>query len=1651
MEGSFYFSKSLFVIFIFLILKSLSVDSVENEYFSSEDDSQFITSSIPVSFHKEFTEAARRISIDESLFSSRILLKFLPPILDFKERYLGIPHQEKVTIVNLSCNRSVLMSSISGNTVHFHSSFFQDKIIPPLGNTSFDVVFLGREEGELKSHLFIHTSEGSFKYQVMGEIISSPYRLRPFSGVKLPLNASYSPEILMHNPFETSLQLIEVYSSGNEFQLELPSGDLGGPKHIWQIPAFLTKPIIRLKFDATSQRNHSAYIRLKVDKGDVLIVPVDVEVGASCGLYAPDDLIDFGIGGTRDPPKVIKLYLRNSWKKAITVQTISDSLSLNALKIQFQPVVVPPNYKNPTEVGILSFDWKSVHNIGPISGKIIVKSNYSGQKLIISYKAHVLKGGLEYNCSLTKFKLDESDSVRPISIKNNFEVPIAITNVSLHHSAAPYFEIINFTLAVVMPGETKDIGLLSLQEKVYISQIKIDSSLEVSTNASTITIPLVTYNGKLKKVITWNLNETYINLGTIGIGSTKQFSFGLLNENPVGVNIRSVYVNISQAVIGIVNVEKGNVSKVLLAIVSDYDNIPMKDAYLEIGNYCVVTANFPGGQDIREVYGQITIITEFETIEISVKYKVDYGSLEIITDPVKFNNCFPSAICSAELIVESRFTIGMAVTGLMSIPEHSRLGFLPSSSTHILPFTRTFLGYVTWNMTGNDYLSYIANSSDTTEVRNLSFKALIKPSWPSLSSVPSKVIEFPLTQVGNMSYKDLMILNPSSKQPLVVQLVLEPSYPLSAGLINDFPSRLRPFNTTSYEPLIDQSENSFFIVLDKEIRLPLSVKPHKKSVAFLLDPSSNIPITLAFKPERPEISSSLLMIRNNLTVLEVVKLMGSGAYAQFKFGNRRPGSGTPLMFELSEKYLQICEREIDEKDVLPNLTVKRSFVARNTGALPLTIIDFTISGHSCKAFGFRVINCQPFILLPNSSRKIDIAFTPDFTLSRITHTLTVLTLDAAVNYTLTATLPPYMLSLCSSAIKRPGWEPLVYYSSVSFMLFLLICVLAASFFESNRILRNTIITLSRESNVQPVLDLRMIGSDVSGTEQTSLQTESQCKIIWTSNSYRDDQINKDIQKPISESIFTINCSNKCQILNNGINCKKKAERTICKRFSDGSENYIEKTCWETSFSRSNTSQLVKPLKTSICITTEPYIPLANIKTRDSSLQKHKFGSSTKFEQSRFIELQPRKSKKKSHIHSFDITKKKSVDLIPMRNIFEESESSTTSESTSSDGEKDVESMFFQSVRHHLQSKVARSRHLKLSSSSPLTKRKKPLEKSVGNLIVNEWDIEEEDTTDKATVVRNSRRSTPTVKQLKKQTVNYGKLRYDQSQSRGKQNVGERSMKSSMRKDKVQSAKKRNERFEKRVASVKATTMMVAQDCSVPSPPVWTASFSDVVAGTDISYSSVVATKHSASSQKHVINASSRDAGTPSSSSKNFTNEWKTEYQDAVEQIQESSSNEHTPAPVESKAPFNSIWGNWSSIAESVSAQSNVQSSANSLFTDSSSQVPYEPIWTDQSLLKVLHGQQEIERKQSMQDGVRNEISWPVITSLWEPLYTPSSAVDTPPPVWGSDVWGPPITPPPNPPHTEEVNQTNLEYDPFKSLSNIWSQHSPNIWKPPASE
>lgn len=74
-------------------------------------------------------------------------------------------------------------------------------------------------------------------------------------------------------------------------------------------------------------------------------------------------------------------------------------------------------------------------------------------------------------------------------------------------------------------------------------------------------------------------------------------------------------------------------------------------------------------------------------------------------------------------------------------------------------------------------------------------------------------------------------------------------------------------------------------------------------------------------------------------------------------------------------------------------------------------------------------------------------------MSRIRQTLTLHTSLSTVplNFTLQATIPSHMLSLCASTLPRPSWEPLLYYAAVLAMGFLLFCIIVASYFEADRI------------------------------------------------------------------------------------------------------------------------------------------------------------------------------------------------------------------------------------------------------------------------------------------------------------------------------------------------------------------------------------------------------------------------------------------------------------------------------------------------------------------------------------------------------------------------------------------------------------------------
>jgi hypothetical protein len=74
--------------------------------------------------------------------------------------------------------------------------------------------------------------------------------------------------------------------------------------------------------------------RIKVNESDeVLVLPLEVEVASNAGLYSTDDVLDFGIGGSRDKPKEVRLLLYNSWKKMIRIQVCYIYLKNTLLQV----------------------------------------------------------------------------------------------------------------------------------------------------------------------------------------------------------------------------------------------------------------------------------------------------------------------------------------------------------------------------------------------------------------------------------------------------------------------------------------------------------------------------------------------------------------------------------------------------------------------------------------------------------------------------------------------------------------------------------------------------------------------------------------------------------------------------------------------------------------------------------------------------------------------------------------------------------------------------------------------------------------------------------------------------------------------------------------------------------------------------------------------------------------------------------------------------------------------------------------------------------------------------------------------------------------------------------------------------------------------
>uniref|UniRef100_A0A671TB38 Transmembrane protein 131-like n=1 Tax=Sinocyclocheilus anshuiensis TaxID=1608454 RepID=A0A671TB38_9TELE len=1022
-------------------------------------------------------------------------IRFEPPMLDFHEQPVGMPKMEKVYLHNPS-SEEISLISISATTSHFHASFFQNRIIPPGGNTSFDVVFLARVVGNVENTLFINTSHhGVFTYQVFGVGIPNPYRLRPFVGARVPVNSSFSPLISIFNPHSQPLQVVEMYTSGGDLHLELPTGQQGGTKKLWEIAPFETKGVMRASFSSRDADNHTAFIRIKTNasnEDEFIILPVEVEVTTAPGIYSSTEMLDFGTLRSQDRPKQLNLHLLNSGAKDVSIMSVRPTPSNEAVTVEFKQITLKAGESRYTKVASIIFDASKARRSDQFSGKITVKAKEkSYSKLEIPYQAEVLEGYLGFDHTATLFHIRDSpvDPVdRPIYLTNTFNFAIRIHNVSLPDEAKTMFNVRNFSTPVLIPPHESRY-IFSLLFRPVRPSIHIDSNILLITNASKFHLPVRAYTGFLEPVVLPPcLREHILDFGVLSATDTSSLVFVVVNSNPIELEIKSWLVTGDSLSMELLNTERGNRSIALSRTQEKSRIVILASGYYAAFKVTLVAKALEGIYD-----GAIHITTDYEvcvssrkhcylcssfpqkwfvhqgfSIQSSFSQKVRLQQIRSLTEDVRF---YFKRLRNNKVELEPRRKSKIAniyFDASLQCGDHCYVG-LPfvlksESRPHGLIMQEDIWDadvdlhqrlLKRWRelkeQSGLEVEAFFEVNTDLQ--KNVQAKILAQLTWPSLVN-SSQQIHFPLTNTDSSSEEEVILEN-SADVPVYVQvlpLALYPNPSVFTGRLADRLSNINiDTNTLEFQVYKNHSSTGFVEGL---------TRPYVYNM--LLMPGEVKSFNVRFRPITNHRVSSLLVVRNNLTVVDLIMVHGQGTTESLRLAGKAPGLGSSLRFKLTEAFLKDCSEAKAEE---PNFTLRRTFRLENTGLLPINIRSMEISGNACEGYGFKVLNCEEFALKPNTSKDLVILFTPDFTSSRVIRELKLVTAGGSVFvFVLNASLPYHMLAVCAETLPRPNWELELYIIVSLIMSSMFLLVIATAYLEAQGIWEPFKRRMSVESN-----------------------------------------------------------------------------------------------------------------------------------------------------------------------------------------------------------------------------------------------------------------------------------------------------------------------------------------------------------------------------------------------------------------------------------------------------------------------------------------------------------------------------------------------------------------------------------------------------------
>ncbi|XP_070834113.1 transmembrane protein 131-like isoform X1 [Chaetodon trifascialis] len=356
--------------------------------------------------------------------------------------------------------------------------------------------------------------------------------------------------------------------------------------------------------------------------------------------------------------------------------------------------------------------------------------------------------------------------------------------------------------------------------------------------------------------------------------------------------------------------------------------------------------------------------------------------------------------------------------------------------------------------------------------------------WPRLPVETSFPLDFGATPVNESKVKTFTVKNPSSSV-VSVEIRILSLYPAPLEALDLL---TKWFNISPLSVNISTTE---FSLLASPPKAGENVEDVKGGVLrLLLQPWEAREVAVVFTPTDHKPITTILIIRNNLTVFDMKTVQGHGAKELLRVGGKLPGPGASLRFNVPQSTLMECRDGLRTNK--PLFAIRKSFKVENAGELPLTVMSMNINGYKCQGFGFEVLQCRPFSLDHNSSSEITIAFTPDFTSSWVIRDLTLVTSrGTSFPFTLNVTLPHHMLPLCAQVVPGPSWEETFWMVTLIFTCFSLFGVCLMAFHQAQYIL-NEFSTPSIRSNHNSTLS-RDNGSSNNITSNGVNKTKGSCK------------------------------------------------------------------------------------------------------------------------------------------------------------------------------------------------------------------------------------------------------------------------------------------------------------------------------------------------------------------------------------------------------------------------------------------------------------------------------------------------------------------------------------------------------------------------------